>query len=77
MRASHLGSDAGELSQDGNVQVGMLQHTAECALAVTFLQLRKGISEGGSREVCCAFSLDCCNHMLHTCTAVHGNGDIL
>lgn len=31
----------------------MLQHTAECALAVTFLQLREGTSEGKkSPEVC-------------------------
>ena len=29
----------------------MLQHTAECALAVTFLQLRKGASESKSPEV--------------------------
>ena len=29
----------------------MLQHTTECALAVTFLQLRKGTSESRSPEV--------------------------
>ena len=76
MRAFHLGSNV--VSYEYYIaQVGMLQHTAECALAVTFLQLRKGTSEGGSPEVCCAFFLDCCNHMLHTCTAVHSNGDIL
>ena len=40
-----------------NVQVGMLQHTAECALAVTFLQLRKGTPEGRSPEVCYTFFL--------------------
>ena len=34
-----------------DVQVGMLQHTAECALAVTLLQLKKGASESKSPEV--------------------------
>ena len=33
------------------VQVGLLQHTAECALAVTFLQLRQGAAEGRTPEV--------------------------
>ena len=42
----------------------MLQHTAECALAVTFLQLRKGTSEGGSPEVCSTLSFDCCRIVL-------------
>ena len=33
------------------VQVGLLQYTAECALAVTFLQLSQGSAESRTPEV--------------------------
>ena len=39
------------------VQVGLLQHTAECALAVTFLQLSQGAAEGRTPEVTPPLSL--------------------
>ena len=47
----------------------MLQHTAECALAVTFLQLREGTSEGNSPEVCYTLHLDWCSPVMLVSTA--------
>jgi hypothetical protein len=48
------------------LQVGMLQHTAECALAVTFLQLSRGATEGRTPEVC--YQLHSSLLLVHPCT---------
>lgn len=50
------------------LQVGMLQHTAECALTVTFLQLSRGATEGRTPEVCYKCTPRCCLYILvHSC----------
>lgn len=49
------------------LQVGMLQHTAECALAVTFLQLSRGASEGRTPEV--RYQLHSSLLLVHPCTS--------
>ena len=48
------------------LQVGMLQHTAECALAVTFLQLSRGATEGRTPEV--RYQLHSLLLLVHPCT---------